>query len=359
LHFAFDGWKLATDPEDPIAFRLYGWLRRFSEIAPHHRYTLFYPRGLEVPCPGGVDVMGVESGLAPIDHLRWEQILLPRRVRQAGADVLCFGGPTGALASPIPSVAVIDAAGRSSERGLTARVRAALGTAGAHLADRALHADDLDDQRQEGRAGRPYSPFVDAAFRPKPRNDDREVFRRYELQYGYALCHSPLAPSLPALLAGWSWAAPSVGALSPLVFLGLDSRRETIIEQTVGQFGVGDSVRSIHGVRFGDLPAIYRGAQVLLHPGASQSGMELRWAMAAGTPVAGYQGPAIERLMGSAGYLVPRSEARALGAACLTLLADEHAAESLSEAGLKRAAAYRDPHRVQALLRILEEAANP
>lgn len=359
MHFAFDGWQLATQPETPVAYRLYGWLKRFSEIAPRHLYTLFHPLELEVPIPSGVHGVGVEADPSALGRLRWEQLQLPRSAEWAGADALCYWGASGALLCRFPSVAIMDFSTPLRGRGLAARVRAALGMAGARLADRALCADDLDDQMRSGRTGRPYSPFVDAAFTPKPDKADREVFRRHELQYGYALCHSPVASTLPGLLAAWSWVGPSVGTLSPLVFLGMDSHRESLAKETASRFGVGECVRSIHGVGFADLPAIYRGAQVLLHPGITRSGMELRWAMAAGTPVAGHQGPAIESVMGPAGYLVPRSEARALGAACLTLLVDKHAAESLSQAGLKRAAPYHEPHRANALLRILEEAANP
>lgn len=138
--------------------------------------------------------------LSDVGRLRWEQLGLPGLARGAGADVLCFGGPTGSLFSRIPIVSIVDADRPRGGVGLANRVRGALGLAGVRAADRALYADDLGDERRSGRAGRPYFPFVDAAFTPKDHKQDREVFRRYELQYGYVLCHSPVVSSLPGLL---------------------------------------------------------------------------------------------------------------------------------------------------------------
>lgn len=92
---------------------------------------------------------------------------------------------------------------------------------------------------------------------------------------------------------------------------------------------------------------------MLLHPGLSQTGMELRWAMASGTPVAAYENPSIARLMGPAAYLVPHGDARALGAACLASLLDATVSKKLRDAGLQRASPYKQADRPRQLLETL------
>lgn len=357
LHIAFDGWALDDNPEDPLVLRLFYWLQGFCEIAPHHRYTVFSPMGADLSPPSGVVLAPIETPPGGLARARWEQRLLPRAADHAGVDLLCFGQRTSPIFSPVPTTFVQDLTPPTPPRGLSLRLGAALGFAGAQMATNALRAADHPAPAKPGSGLHVYPPFVDPAFGPTPHGHDQEIYRRFGLTHGYVLSHSPDPSALRALLAAWSWAAPSVGELSPLLILGLHPSVRQLAHKIAAEYDLQETVRLISGVGLDGLPAIYRGAQVLLHPGVSQTGMELRWAMASGTPVAAYESPSVDQLMGPAVYLVPAGDARALGAACLALLLDANVSKKLREAGQERAAIYQQADRPRRILDLLVQIA--
>jgi hypothetical protein len=357
LHLTFDGWELANNPEDPVALRLLGWLERFSEIALHHRYGVFSPVDADLMLPAGVHALPIHLPLGRLARARWEQGLLPRAAARAGADLLCFGRRTSPILSRVATTCIQEMDQSKRGQGFPARLALALGFAGAQMASSILRADDLPIGGQRRGGLRLYPPYVNPAFSPIAGDADQEIYRRFGLTHGFVLAHSPAPSTLRALLAGWSWAAPSVGDLSPLLILGLHPGAQELAHHIVAEYELQGTVRLISGVASDGLPAIYRGAQVLLHPGVSQTGMELRWAMASGTPVAAYESPSIDQLMGPAVYLVPAGDARALGAACLALLLDANVSKKLRETGLERAAIYQQADRPRRILDLLIQIA--
>ncbi len=93
--------------------------------------------------------------------------------------------------------------------------------------------------------------------------------------------------------------------------------------------------------------------------GKPRHGQFLRWAVACGLPVAAAVTPEAESILGEAAYVTPSGDARALGAACLSLLVEEDLAESLRLSGARRAVAYHSGRGVEELAGLLRRSADP
>ena len=98
---------------------------------------------------------------------------------------------------------------------------------------------------------------------------------------------------------------------------------------------------------------------MLLVPGSPVDGQLLRWALACGLPVAAASTPEAGSILGDAAYIAPAEDARALGAACLSVLVEEDLAESLKVAGARRAGSYHSGRGVEELAGLLRRAAHP
>jgi len=116
-------------------------------------------------------------------------------------------------------------------------------------------------------------------------------------------------------------------------------------------------VISIRQVAYDHLASVYRGASALLTASGSEHGQELRWALACGVAVAAVQTGLAGSVLGGAGYLTPNGDARALGAACLTLLVQPEVATDLQQKGLLRAMAYHDEGVLRSWVAALQAAA--
>jgi len=111
----------------------------------------------------------------------------------------------------------------------------------------------------------------------------------------------------------------------------------------------------------GTLPSLYRGSSGLLHFGEiSAWGGPVRYALACGKPVIGDETPAADVLVGPAGYLFPREEARRMGASLLSIVVNEDVAIALRDAAIKQVAAWQSelfPERLlQAYRQVLGES---
>jgi glycosyltransferase involved in cell wall biosynthesis len=163
-----------------------------------------------------------------------------------------------------------------------------------------------------------------------------------DLPEGSVLYHGPGSPSaLRLLLSAWSWVAGPMGEAYSLVALGLDKEGREGLSVLALEYGLGDTVRSLPPLSPSGLVAAYRGAAALLHPASEPPwGGPVRLALARGLPVVSFLDSRIEALVGPAAYLVKRDDARALGAALITVLVEGEISEQLAQGGLQRAAAW-------------------
>jgi hypothetical protein len=158
------------------------------------------------------------------------------------------------------------------------------------------------------------------------------------------------------LLAAWTWVESSLGDLFVLLLACPDATARDAAQRAADETGLGDTVRAVV-LSDAEWPAAFRQGAALLHGGERPNAAALRWALAAGLPVAALSTPVSESILGPAGYLATLGEARALGAACLTLLVEEGVADDLRQKGLERAQSYQPGVAVPAWAAALRRAA--
>lgn len=106
-----------------------------------------------------------------------------------------------------------------------------------------------------------------------------------------------------------------------------------------------------------DMPAVYGGAQALLHPSLFDGlGLPNLEAMACGTPVVAGNNSGQADAVGDAGILVDPMDAGAIAAAARSLL-DPATRESFSRKGLERAAKFTWRRTAELTLKVYEQAA--
>jgi glycosyltransferase involved in cell wall biosynthesis len=91
----------------------------------------------------------------------------------------------------------------------------------------------------------------------------------------------------------------------------------------------------------GELPALYRHAQIFVYPSFAEGfGMPPLEALASGTPVITSDSTAIPEVVGDAGLLIDPTDAGALQAAIERLLANPALRAELVQRGLERAKVF-------------------
>jgi hypothetical protein len=285
-------------------------------------------------------IVAVPGRTSHLQVLRYEQFELPRLAKESGAGILLMPYEAAPLKSPLP-VLVFEALGAAAPPiGVSARLLQAVRTAGVRGVSQHLVYKDLKDHHYPGDNLKLLDPWVHGSFQVLTDSEDRQVATRYGLPYSYVLAHGVSNADIPALLAAWTWVDGSVGDTVPLAVLVSGPSESRNWERVIKEMGLEHSLRLLHGVRFDELPALYRRAEALLQGGQAIEHQILRWAMACGVPVVGFDVPAIADVLGSAGYLVDRGDTRALGAACLTVIVEPEVKERLRQEGLVRASAF-------------------
>jgi glycosyltransferase involved in cell wall biosynthesis len=159
-----------------------------------------------------------------------------------------------------------------------------------------------------------------------------------ELPEAFVLTVGETPETLRLLLAAWSWVEGSLGDSTLLLVCGRTRREHERQAKLLERAGAAGQVRTLLPSDQ-TWPRLFQRASALLHAGEAHNAAALRWALAAGLPVAAPATPVAESILGPAGYLTP-AVARALGAACLTLLVEENLAEEVRGKAAQRGARY-------------------
>jgi glycosyltransferase involved in cell wall biosynthesis len=352
----YDGWALAYQPYGPEAIHLH----TLFDYSPHElQHVVALPAKPIDKLPEQVMAQVIDAPPTARAHLIWEQCTLNRWTKKAGIDLihLISGGP--ALFGR--SLSVISPAGIGFPEifpdledsmeppprygGLAGRLRLALVPAGLQRASAMIWPADLP----EPKVGIPLfrlPPMVPTVFWDEnlPSIDLADV----ELPESYILCHGPTTENeLRRVMDAWSWASAPLGEDTTLLLLGLDQAGKVQLAHLVGEYKLGNAVRVLPEVSLAGLAGVYKRCSALFHiTPISPWGDPTRLALACGKPVVGLENPISDALVGPAAYLVragnsQKATARALGAALVTVMADESVAESLAEEAKKRSAAWR------------------
>jgi len=306
----------------PAAVRLLEILGELSREQAGIRLLGIAPAGDLPDLPSSIQVAGTGPQLSGSSGLRYTHFYLPRTARQVGADILLLVGSNPPLRSRVP-VAALDEALAERSSGGWGRLSEAAGRAGLQVA---------------GRLGNPKPdlPPGTASFGGESRGRTSKLPPGVErwVHADLVLAHGVTCANLDLLLSAWTW----VASASDAVLMPLTARpclRRQIAERAQ-RLGVNGSVVVPPELEPQSVPELYSRARVLMLSGGLSGASPARWAMANRLPVAAPDEPALAGILDEAGYLVRPGDARALGAACLTLLVDEGLAAELGERGWRR-----------------------
>lgn len=291
------------------------------------------PEGTAAPDVGPIRWIELPVPRGAIGRILFDQWHVPRVARRLG-DGLILSLHVGApLTSSAPAVIVGDVWAAV----LKSRLETSLGRASVRGAAAVLVPDDLAEEPPPGRCIR-VPPLVPAKVLHSSRGDGRSVVSA-RLPEAYALSLEEDAEGLALILAAWTWAQGSVGESTPLVLGAVSDASERRMREAIRSFGriTHAEVVRIAEDEIGD--ALGR-SSVFVHAGGRTTASLLRWALAAGVPVAAAGTPVAATILGAAGHVAPPGDARRLGAACISLLVEEPFAEDLRRRGLAMAARY-------------------
>ncbi|KQW41976.1 MULTISPECIES: glycosyltransferase family 1 protein [unclassified Roseateles] len=128
------------------------------------------------------------------------------------------------------------------------------------------------------------------------------------------------------------------GTPPPLVIVGQRDFGYGEFETELAQLPAGRQVHLFSDVGDGELPALYRHAQIFIYPSFAEGfGMPPLEALASGAPLITSDSTAIPEVVGDAGLLIDPTDAQALQSAIERLLADPALRAQLVQRGLARA----------------------
>ncbi len=323
-------------------------VQEWIEVLPNDelRLTVVHPAGSLPQLPDAVATKELAEPADAWGWLRYEQRRLPRAARELGCNLLLVmdgGAPIAAR----PPTATLPFAFAGPSTGLAGTLQRAAGQAGRSAARLVLVPGDGPAQGSHTGRERSFPPFVSPAFADMPQGGKQL----------HVLCFGLRREEVALALAAWTWVDGSLGDSYPLMFLGIGAELEQFIRYMAAELDVQDSIAFVPEFDLDTLVSIYRDSAAYLGLNAAAWGQPLRWALAAGVPVAAVEGRLASSITRDAAYLAPGGDARALGAACLSLLVQQDLAQRQRQRGAEIAQVYFGLQPVETLRKLLVEAA--
>jgi hypothetical protein len=355
LRILYDGWPLLREPSSPSALHLWAILEGLAEeITPIVALPDETPPWLAAS--GRLLVKPAPHEDTPRGRLAWEQKALPRLAREAGASLLHITHDRPAILASGPTIASpTEPDPVHAERGFVDRLRRSLGRGalakgGMHL----LWPSDLSEP-EGSHALHLLPPVVHPDFGASLPALPGAI-GRLSLPDSFILYHGSFDPAeLRTLFDAWTWGAGAVGDYYPLLLLGGQEARISLNDLLDG-YSFGEAVRLLPPLSPPEVPALYRKASALIHPGTETPwGGAIRHALACGLPVVTTDIPRNSALTGPAAFTIAPGDSRKLGAALITVIVEEEVAQKLSQAGRQRAAGWSNGDFRVALARIYRD----
>ena len=184
---------------------------------------------------------------------------------------------------------------------------------------------------------------ADERFRPLSGEEVSAQLKAYDLTPGYALFVGTFEPrkNIDGLLRAYAILRSDLPDAPRLVMVGKRGWLDDDLLPLVAELGLEEHVRWLESVPYSQLQAIYNGAGVLCMPSYYEGfGLPVLEAMACGKPVIVANRSSLPEVVGDAGVLVNPDDTTEIAAAMQRVLSDNDYAESLSRAGLARAATF-------------------
>ena len=159
------------------------------------------------------------------------------------------------------------------------------------------------------------------------------------------------------LLQAFSILKASYGVSHKLAIVGMDRQRLLEPLRQLGEkLGVLDDIIFVGPVPHGATPAIYRKADVFVHPSAFESfGLPVLEAMACGTPVVASNRTAIPEVAGDAGLIVDPEDVEALADAIYKVIAERSLREQLLRRGYERVNSFKWEEAARKAVELIQE----
>lgn len=326
------------------------YARRLAEtlpkVAPHLKLVVVIREGRPAPAVPSPGVVVTAPGA--FGRALWREVVLPRLVREVGADVLHAPVAAVAALARVPRVVTIhdvpDGRRTPGEGGIFSRHRLRLhhaaAAADAIVAPSSATRDDLRAFAPRAAEKIVVVPHgVDPDFRPSGPALDRA---RYRIPEGpYVLCVATVRPRKDHATLVRAFARVAAGRDLSLVLVGKTEEDPAPLVALARDLGVGDRVVLPGYAAREDLPDLYREAAAFVLPSRLEGfGMPLLEAMASGTPTIGADAASIPEVVGDAALLFPPGNDSALAEALSRALDDAALRASLRDRGLRRAARF-------------------
>ena len=315
----------------------------------------------------GLPGVTVRSLVAPATAW-WDQVTLPRALREDRAAVFLSPYYKTPLRSPCPSVITIHDLFFIGYPGRPRALADAVRTAAARLyarrargivADSEYSARAVVERLGVARARITVVPVaLGAEFEPSvllaSRRARYAVGPAYVLYVGNFMEHK----NLRRLLRAWALVPGALRARHRLVLAGGDDRGRRTLDALAVTLGIADSVMFPGHVEDADLPGLYSGASIVVLPSLEEGfGLPAVEAMACGAPVIVSDRGALPEVTGGAAVVVDADKEDALASAIAAVLVDPEHAAVLRRRGLARARDFAPAHTAERVLDLLERVA--
>lgn len=359
-------------PSEPVGAGNYmiHLVRSLAKLESRHELIVFAHRS-------GVSLLGVQEcpGLrlvvlpdtAPAQRLLWEQVALPRMVRQIGLDLLHCPHYTMPLARPCPVVVTFHDMTfflfprlhtRARRLFFPLAIRASARKADALLAISESTRQDAIRLLGVSPAKITTTPLgISADFRPVGDARQLEIVRqRYHLPAEFILYVGLVEPrkNLPILLEAYRQLMER--CVPPaLVIVGRLGWMYAEVFQQVEHLSLGERVFFAGYVAPSDLPIVYNLASLFVYPSKYEGfGLPPLEAMACGTPVITTAVSSMPEIAGDAALLVPPGEVDPLVDAMQSALADDALRQEMKRRGLERATLFSWERTARETLQVYE-----
>lgn len=185
---------------------------------------------------------------------------------------------------------------------------------------------------------------ADSIFKPQAQTAVEAVRSRFGIPKKYCLYVGTNKPhkNLTRLLEAWKLLNHSRDSQGHfLVIVGRWDERYPEARDYALQSGLSDSVRFVGEVPDDQLPAIYSGATVFVHPSLYEGfGLPIVEAMACGTPVVCSNTSSLPEVAGQAAMFFDPQDPRGMATVLGTVLADKNMLDSMKQKSLVQAARF-------------------
>jgi glycosyltransferase involved in cell wall biosynthesis len=349
MRIGIDGREIENGITTGIGRALSGFLSWFSRQSDSHTCTIFTTKRIDVP--GSSRIV---NQIAPLHAtVVWDQLTLPRLLRESRADIFVSPYYKIPFLAPCPCVSwILDLMYLHYEpyrKSMSMAKRLHYRTIGWCMAHRSSMVLTCSEYSQRSIISFFHLPRERISIAPlavaecyKPERDNKKIMavrNKFSIAHDYILYAGNFKPhkNVEGVLAAFETVREKMPEIM-LVLAGANEYGCERIRQLAKTSPFSNAVVMTGAVSLEEQVVLYSAARVLVMPSWFEGyGYPALEAMACGTPVVASSRTSVPEVVGNAGMLVDPSDPGKIAEAILAILASPERARKLSEQGLKRA----------------------